>query len=171
MGHDHIVAFLKSLPLRSDAPSLTAKACKPSTSDERECANCCVGAGDRSDLLLKACSRCRLVYYCSKPCQLLHWKKGGHKRFCVAVGDRKLIKSNTTKQIEEIPTKCSQPVSDLVSFDDCAVCLEPLNISACVLACGHVFHHDCVAGVQFFGLSQKCPLCRSDLPLVGVSSR
>jgi hypothetical protein len=90
MGHHHIVAFLRSLKPRSDEPCASSKACKPtSPSDKRECANCGVSTGDRSDLLLKACSRCKLVFYCSEPCQRQHWKKGEHKRFCVAVGDRK----------------------------------------------------------------------------------
>ena len=162
----HIVAFLKSLTPRSAAPCASASACKPSTSDKRECANCGVGAGDRSDLLLKACSRCKLVFYCSEPCQRQHWKKGEHKRFCVAVGDRKVIKgdaiSDAAKPIETKPTKASLSNGDEVSRNECAVCLEPLGKStSCVLPCGHVFHHDCVSGVQSFGLSQKCPLCRS----------
>jgi hypothetical protein len=36
----------------------------------------------------QACSRCRQVVYCSKECQLAHWKKG-HKQACVTVEDRK----------------------------------------------------------------------------------
>ena len=29
----------------------------------------------------KSCSRCKQVYYCSKECQLQHWKNG-HKNVC-----------------------------------------------------------------------------------------
>ena len=167
-GHAHVVAFLKSLPSRSDAPSFSANACKPSSSDKRECANCGVGAGDRSDLLLKACSRCKLVFYCSEPCQRQHWKKGEHKRFCVAVGDRKAIKGNAdidaTGLMKTKPTKMDQPAEILRPSDICSVCLEPLNKSIIrSLPCGHNFHHDCLAGVESFGLSRKCPLCRSGL--------
>ena len=109
-GHHHVVAFLRSLKPRSDTPCASSKACKPtSPSDKRECANCGVGAGDRSDLLLKACSRCTLVYYCSQPCQRQHWTKGGHKRFCVAVGDRKVLRGDADAgaQIEVTPEKAS----------------------------------------------------------------
>jgi len=84
-------------------------ACKPcSLSDKRECANCGAGTDDRSDLSLKACSRCKLVYYCSEPCQRQHWKEGEHKRFCVAVDDRKVIKAGidtgSTQAIETTPS-------------------------------------------------------------------
>lgn len=44
-----------------------------------KCANNC----DNSENL-KPCSRCRKVFYCGKVCQLQHWKKGGHKKTCIA---------------------------------------------------------------------------------------
>jgi hypothetical protein len=167
-GYSHIVAFLEGLSPRSAGPmprASLASSCKPTTSDKRECANCGVGAGDRSVLLLKACSRCKLVFYCSESCQRQHWKKGEHKRFCVAVGDRKLIKSDMIPEdaqpIDTKPAKACQLKGVAVSSKECAVCLEPLNLSiTCTLACGHIFHRDCIAGVQSFGLSQKCPMCR-----------
>ena len=28
------------------------------------------------------CKQCRAAAYCSKACQKLHWKKGGHKKAC-----------------------------------------------------------------------------------------
>ena len=31
------------------------------------------------------CSRCKTAAYCSKACQVEHWKKGGHKEACGAV--------------------------------------------------------------------------------------
>jgi hypothetical protein len=40
----------------------------------------CGKVGDETDLLI--CSRCQSVQYCSKECQKLHWKKGGHKAVC-----------------------------------------------------------------------------------------
>ena len=33
------------------------------------------------DSRYKKCSRCQLAYYCTKECQLVHWKK--HKKYCV----------------------------------------------------------------------------------------
>ena len=144
--------------------SLAASACKPSTSDKRECANCGVGTGDHLVLPLKACSRCRLVFYCSESCQRQHWTKGEHKRFCVAIGDRK-IKNAVPEAIMPTETK---PEASPVTSEECAVCMEPLNKSATrTLPCGHIFHHDCIADVQSFGLSQKCPLCRSSLSDAG----
>ena len=165
-GHGHIVAFLTNPPSRLDASCASAVACKPSSSDKRECANCGVSNSDRSDLLLKACSRCKLVFYCSKPCQQLHWKSGQHKLFCVAVDDRKTIKvkEDAVKMPEARPTQVSPPGCDVASNKECAVCLEPLSKSITrSLPCGHVFHRDCMADVQSFGLSKKCPLCRSEL--------
>lgn len=49
---------------------------------KRQCANCEV-IKDGSELL--DCARCRAISYCSKECQVQHWKKGGHKRLCVAM--------------------------------------------------------------------------------------
>ena len=168
-GQPHVVTFLKSLTPRSGMPCASSKACKPaSPSDKRECANCGVGASDRPDLLLKVCSRCKLVYYCSETCQRQHWKTGEHKRFCVAVGARKVFKGDMSAAapIEVTPANAGQHVVDGMSTSclDCAVCLEPLikSISR-TLPCGHVFHRDCMAGVQSFGLSLKCPLCRSGI--------
>jgi hypothetical protein len=40
----------------------------------------CAGCGDCASEL-KACSRCKAVYYCSKECQSAHWKSG-HKAAC-----------------------------------------------------------------------------------------
>jgi len=50
------------------------------------------GGGERLDL--KVCSRCKLIYYCSKECQKSHWQV--HKSFCCSpgtflVGDRALV--------------------------------------------------------------------------------
>ena len=28
------------------------------------------------------CARCQRVRYCSGPCQVQHWKKGGHRKEC-----------------------------------------------------------------------------------------
>ena len=33
----------------------------------------------------KRCGGCRVRWYCSKECQTLHWKRGGHKRECQAL--------------------------------------------------------------------------------------
>ena len=33
----------------------------------------------------KHCARCKTVTYCSRACQLSHWKEGGHKKKCLWV--------------------------------------------------------------------------------------
>ena len=47
-------------------------------------ATTCAGCGKAQEDLevkLKACSRCKLVFYCGRPCQLQHWKHS-HKKIC-----------------------------------------------------------------------------------------
>lgn len=44
------------------------------------CATCSDMAGYATDLLLKWCSRCHEVAYCSVTCQKLHWFT--HKKYC-----------------------------------------------------------------------------------------
>jgi hypothetical protein len=34
---------------------------------------------------ISLCTGCRCVYYCSRDCQLRHWKEGGHKDVCQAI--------------------------------------------------------------------------------------
>ncbi|KAJ7494900.1 hypothetical protein FB451DRAFT_1212823 [Mycena latifolia] len=45
---------------------------------EYGCYSCCKTTKSRNELL--RCSRCKLVWYCSKECQKVDWK--AHKRFC-----------------------------------------------------------------------------------------
>jgi hypothetical protein len=87
----------------------------------------------------------------------------------VAVDDRKTMKVNgdahaVRTQETSSPTQACPPGCDMASNKECAVCLKPLSKSITrSLPCGHVFHRDCMADVQSFGLSNKCPLCRSEL--------
>jgi hypothetical protein len=46
-----------------------------------KCANCQVCDEGQK---LKRCGGCGAVLYCSKACQLAHWKRGGHKAVCKA---------------------------------------------------------------------------------------
>jgi hypothetical protein len=85
----------------------------------------------------------------------------------VAVGDRKASKGNADS--DSIGSIKIKPADHVLPSDTCAVCLESLKKSNTrALVCGHIFHHDCVAGIESFGLLQKCPLCRSDLPDAGL---
>lgn len=47
----------------------------------RRCANCNMRSAEVEGGT-KACSLCKVKRYCSKECQLLHWKEGGHKGRC-----------------------------------------------------------------------------------------
>ena len=105
----------------------------------QECTNCA------STEPVKPCSRCRSVWYCGKACQSQHWKRGGHKRFCVAVADR-------------VPTKTNPPSSD---EEKCVVCLDPLKLGETLsLGCGHTLHAECMADMISFGVAHACPTCR-----------
>lgn len=41
----------------------------------------CFGCGQQAEQQLKRCSTCKLAYYCSRDCQLGHWKTS-HKKLC-----------------------------------------------------------------------------------------
>ena len=45
---------------------------------------CCIPCKTKpsEDVTLSRCSRCLGVWYCSKKCQTIHWKEGGHKECC-----------------------------------------------------------------------------------------
>lgn len=53
-----------------------------------KCASCGKPASNR-------CSRCKSVWYCSRECQVEHYKKGGHKAVCKMLSEKK---GNNTKQ-------------------------------------------------------------------------
>ena len=60
--------------------------------DNKICENC--GYKDNTKLL-KACSKCRLLYYCSKTCQRSHWHSGHNKRCCNLNAPREMGYSRT----------------------------------------------------------------------------
>lgn len=43
------------------------------------------------EVKLRACSKCRLAFYCSVECQKTHWKQkyGGHKKLCIPIDQHK----------------------------------------------------------------------------------
>ena len=115
---------------------------------QAECTNCAVTC-DTAGVVLKACSRCQLVRYCTKACQVQHWKDGGHKRFCVAVAKRSPGANSSVPTVGET----------------CMVCLEGLTVSPTdTLPCGHVLHSACAKSIKDFAAAQACPLCRKQLP-------
>jgi len=49
------------------------------------CAHCGAAETTGGSVSLKACSRCKAVEYCSRECQVAHWKAGRHKAVCKRV--------------------------------------------------------------------------------------
>ena len=51
---------------------------------EKETAGLCFHCGKKEEPKeSQRCARCRVVYYCSKKCQVEDWKRGGHKQACI----------------------------------------------------------------------------------------
>lgn len=49
-----------------------------------KCDNCNKTLEELGKTKFECCSRCKLVYYCSRECQTEHWKVRGHKQACRA---------------------------------------------------------------------------------------
>ncbi|KAJ1455549.1 hypothetical protein M885DRAFT_565118, partial [Pelagophyceae sp. CCMP2097] len=64
---------------------------------------CCVCAAPDG----KHCVKCKSRHYCSKACQLVDWKKGGHKEQCKQLAakfqDRLLDELMPAKKVKEEP--------------------------------------------------------------------
>jgi hypothetical protein len=58
------------------APMFRKHGAKQGRAEKRKCAWC------KKEEAKFQCSACRVVGYCSKPCQQSHWKMGGHKQRC-----------------------------------------------------------------------------------------
>ena len=122
--------------------------------NEGECANCSSSQStEGGGGALRACTRCKAVYYCGRPCQIQHWKKGGHQQFCIPVEERRPNVAGVLKD-----KKGNEG-------GECPICLEVLLPGSCMtLPCSHSFHGECVQGLRRFGVQQACPLCRAELP-------
>eukprot|EP00615_Pteridomonas_danica_P009241 CAMPEP_0114345746 /NCGR_PEP_ID=MMETSP0101-20121206/12501_1 /TAXON_ID=38822 ORGANISM="Pteridomonas danica, Strain PT" /NCGR_SAMPLE_ID=MMETSP0101 /ASSEMBLY_ACC=CAM_ASM_000211 /LENGTH=199 /DNA_ID=CAMNT_0001481949 /DNA_START=106 /DNA_END=702 /DNA_ORIENTATION=+ len=56
-------------------------------------------------------------------------------------------------------------VNDTKNQNICAICLNSIGKEPCCLPCEHTFHAHCITSLRSYqGLSQVCPLCRTDLP-------
>ena len=111
------------------------------------------------------CGGCRERWYCSKECQTLHWKRGGHKQEC-----RKLIQSVAEQACSDRLAhathrdgKESDETSNRAGTPICAICLRSPE-SPVKLPCTHEFCRKCVDALRSRGLKQLCPLCRRPLP-------
>jgi len=110
----------------------------------KECANC-----DASGAKL-LCAKCRTTNYCSKACQLSHWKNG-HKEMCLTPEERRPASIPIAEKSPSVPL--------------CAICHENFSLHQTVeLPCKHTFHTRCVSGMRKFAQKQNCPVCRTELP-------
>jgi len=138
----------------SDQKSKKKAGAAPALND---CANC--GAAEGSELgqkTHKPCSRCKVTFYCSRDCQVAHWK-AGHKAVCVTPAERSVDKQTST------PVSAAAGLSD--QQGECAICLEVMSAATSQsLACKHRFHSTCLAKLRDYGVLEACPLCRSNLP-------
>jgi len=73
----HVQVHVMNSPTATTSAA-TATGARTSQKNERVCANMNCDKPAPQHL----CGRCRKVYYCSRDCQLAHWKKG-HKKTCV----------------------------------------------------------------------------------------
>lgn len=144
----------------SKPPSSTTKI-KKAASTVSECANCTTPESKIHPL--SSCKRCRLVKYCSRACQVQHWKQGGHRRFCASPGERR---------VQAMVGGGVRPKQGDDSDDEiCPVCIEELDVYATTnLPCSHTIHTDCMEDLRSFAKQNMCPLCRLDLPPVAPSA-
>ena len=112
-----------------------------------ECANCSLP--EQPGVILRPCSRCKLVRYCGTECQAQHWKKGGHKQNCVAPDQR----------------KPESAAGEAGKGPECAICLCKLtDKNMMTLRCSHAFHSGCVERLRDASASPSlCPLCRAPI--------
>jgi len=128
-----------------------------------ECGNCTSTKTKAGQSLSQTCNRRKLVTYCSRDCQVQHWKSGDHQKWCLTPEERSVQQFATAKK------ECLETTSELIGDEtSCPVCLEPIVPSKTALnvtlPCLHVFHISCVEDLRSHALQKACPLCRAELP-------
>ena len=107
------------------------------------------------------CSRCRTVYYCSKPCQINNWPE--HRSICrdfntiktqsPGSGDSNIAPVDMTKRVD--------PAAEM----SCGICLEDTIEKPHALS-KHVFCYPCLQAYQSkckqANQPLRCPFCRAD---------
>ena len=106
-------------------------------------------------VILRKCSKCLLVFYCSKECQRYHWSAGDHKRFCLSPKDRNLLAANQSFEDE----------TSALLKEDCVICREGITRgTSFTLPCSREFHFDCLYIAGKLTSAKRCPICRTPLP-------
>ena len=121
-------------------------------SHHHDCAECGAPEGTVPTMMAHLpCARCLNAFYCSRACQVAHWKGGGHRRRCLPPHERSVKRASGGRSER--------------AAEECAICLNALNVSAiCTLPCTHRFHASCVDEYRAFGVRQLCPMCREEMP-------
>ena len=111
----------------------------------------------------KKCAQCLSYYYCSRECQVSHWRS--HKEECSHLNE--MCKLHVDKHVPAVgPTdKIDGP---------CVICLEDTVTNPVTLDCGHVFCFECIGTYQQHAeqssQESSCPYCRGELPDVAQRS-
>ena len=121
-----------------------------------ECAHCFASDADNTNSL-KKCSKCLLVFYCSKECQKSHWVSGGHRKVCIAPKVRTSLSEGDRTDLD--PVRHSD-----VTLTMCLICLSEIRTCPFKLPCKHTFHAECIEQLQEYPHLNSCPTCRSTLP-------
>lgn len=140
--------------------------------------DCCSVCGDSAN---SRCSRCKAIRYCSRDCQIQHWR-AGHKLECKEDSSR--TSCNERKPSVYMDTICSYQqsrkdeasveekgpsernlVEELKIVEECPICISRIRLSkqsrpsvSCD-TCKHKFHLSCIS--KWFSISKNsiCPLC------------
>ncbi|KAI3929732.1 hypothetical protein MKX01_025900 [Papaver californicum] len=141
--------------------------------------DCCRVCGNSAN---SRCSRCKSIRYCSRDCQIQHWR-AGHKLECKEDSSR--TSCNERRASGYMDTICSKYqqsrkdealveekgpsernlVKELKSVEECPICISKIRLSklrrpsvSCD-TCKHKFHFSCIS--KWFSISKNsiCPLC------------
>ena len=95
------------------------------------------------------CGGCRVRWYCSKECQVLHWKRGGHKQECQALlqSAAEEAQGHRLANTTNIAGEKSERRADKAEIVTCAICLESPE-RPMTLPCSHEFCRTCIEALR-----------------------
>mmetsp|Transcript_22297 Transcript_22297/g.50426 ORF Transcript_22297/g.50426 Transcript_22297/m.50426 type:complete len:362 (+) Transcript_22297:3-1088(+) len=152
----------------------------------RECGNC--GVREDGQTTLANCARCSLVAYCSRPCQVAHWKRTptGHKQYCIPMAERMPVSDTAPKgkaaasevmdkELEEAIRAADEDEAGAPEAPECTICARPLPSEAdrCryQICCGKVMCAICFETIEETSARILCAFCRSPEPLTESEAR